>query len=126
MSRGGEAGSPTPTCGGCALAKKSAAVVVQLWAGKCERRTLAVFRDSAQRLTTEANRPQARGGKMPVDTRFLRGSLVASLTGLPDEQSQPVELVLLDTRIGDTIWIGWTANYARAMEARYAFMRSAA
>ncbi len=66
------------------------------------------------------------GGKMPVDTGFLRGSLAASKTGMPAGGAGPPELVLLTTKLGDSIFMGWTANYAIFMEARYGFQRSAA
>jgi hypothetical protein len=99
---------------------------VEAFADKSKRRQLAIFRESVQRVSHESNTPQAQGGKMPVDTGFLRNSQGASLTGLPATGAQPVELVLLTTKVGDTIWVGWTAEYAKYMEARYAFMRSAA
>lgn len=38
----------------------------------------------------------------------------------------PIELVAAQANLGDTIWIGWTAEYAIYMEARYGFMRSEA
>lgn len=108
------------------LSNRSASRFVELWTEKASKRALAIFRDSAQRLGEEANKPQAQGGKMPVDTGFLRGSFVASETGLPNGQSLPLPLVLLSAQLGDTIYAGWVADYARAMEARYGFMRSAA
>jgi hypothetical protein len=109
------------------------------WTAKAKRATLAVHRESAQRLAHEANVPRAQGGKLPVDTGFMRNSMAASLNGMPSGPGkgrpgviytapvgQPVELVILQARLGGSIWMGWTANYAIYMEARYGFARSAA
>lgn len=98
------------------LSNKSAAQVVDLWVEKANRRTLAIFRDSAQRLGEEANKPEAQGGKMPVDTGFLRRSFVASKSGMPNGQALPLPLVLLSVQLGDTVFAGWTAAYAMRME----------
>lgn len=89
---------------------------VELWTEKCHRRALAVFRDSTQRVAEEANRPESQGGKLPVDTGFLRNSQAASTSGIPTTASQPVPLVLLSVQLGDTIFVGWTAKYAQRME----------
>jgi len=98
---------------------------VKDWGEKAERATLAVFRDSSQQLATEANTPRDRGGNMPVDTGFLRGSMGASLQGMPAEGTQPPSLVLLQAKLGDSIYMGWTANYAIYMEHKYGFARLA-
>ena len=89
-------------------------------------RDRAVFRESAQRLAQQANVPRAQGGNMPVDTGYLRNSQGASLQGMPSTGAQPPALVLLSTKLGDSIYMGWTANYAIYMEARYGFARLAA
>ncbi|MFC0368007.1 HK97 gp10 family phage protein [Methylobacterium isbiliense] len=104
----------------------------------------AVFRESAQRVIAEAQKPVAQGGRMRVDTGFLRASGTASLNGLPPAtRDRPGEgtfvynpaaaaLVIAGAGIGDTIHFGWTASYARHREygtssqAPDAFMRTAA
>ena len=98
------------------LSNQSAARFVELWVEKANKRALAIFRDSAQRLGEEANKPEARGGKMPVDTGFLRNSFVASKDGMPTKQSLPLPLVLISVQLGETVYVGWTAKYARRME----------
>lgn len=95
---------------------QSASRSVELWVEKASKRSLAIFRDSAQRLGEEANKPEAQGGKLPVDTGFLRNSFVASMTGMPNTQSLPLPLVLLSVQLGDTVYVGWTAKYARRLE----------
>jgi hypothetical protein len=72
---------------------------------------------------------------MPVDTGFLRASFRASYNGLPKGLAAPArrgrkkrwsaESTVI-TRIAglqpdQTIFLGWTAAYARFMEARYSF-----
>jgi hypothetical protein len=99
---------------------------VKAFADKAKKRQTAVFRESAQRLSTEANVPRAQGGNMPVDTGFLRGSMAASPSGMPATGALPPAIVLLSLQAGDTIFMGWTANYAIYMEQRYAFARLAA
>ena len=39
---------------------------------------------------------------------------------------QPVELALLQVKIGGSVWMAWVAEYSRFMETRYGFMRSEA
>lgn len=107
---------------------------VAAWANKSERRLEAIFKESAQRLIEQAQTPRGAGGKMPVDTGFLRASGQASLTGWPSGPSRQDEgmgafdytVTIAGARLGTTIYWGWTAEYAPYMEERYAFARSAA
>jgi hypothetical protein len=106
---------------------------VDAWTRKSERRMEAVFKESTQRLIAEAQTPRGAGGKLPVDTGFLRATGQASLVGPPIGPSRQVEgapsndyaVVILGATIGSTIYFGWTAEYAIYMEARYGFARSA-
>ena len=118
---------------------KQASAVADAWALKCRKRALAIFRESVQRTIEEAQTPVAKGGKMRVDTGFLRGSGAASLTGMPTGPRRPIEegatfdflgdgvtLTIGRAQLGDTIFFGWSAEYARAREAQDGFLRSAA
>lgn len=108
-----------------------------------EAKLLAVFRESFQRTIDIAQTPQGKGGRMRVDTGFLRASGAASLSGMPsgpsrnetgasvaspdrfrDEASVAVSIANLS--IGETIYFGWTADYARYREYEDGFMRLAA
>lgn len=89
---------------------------VAAFADKAKRRQLAIFRESTQRVAQRAGVPEAMGGKMPVDTEFLRNSVGASTSGMPSAGAQPPELVLLTVQVGDTVWVGWSAAYALRME----------
>ncbi len=113
---------------------KTFAADVRKWVQKSERRATAVFQEAAQRVIAEAQTVQGAGGKLPIDTGFLRASGQASLTGWPtgpsrqDEQPGAFDytLVIAGAKIGSVIYWGWTAEYAPFMEERYGFSRSAA
>lgn len=111
--------------------------VVDEWVLKSERRMDAIMKQSAQEVINEAQTPVAKGGHMRVDTGFLRASGSVSLNGLPSGPSRPaapggtyepadISLEIAKAKLGDTIFFGWVANYARAREAKDGFARLAA
>lgn len=113
------------------------AASVGAFVAQSEQRMDAVFRESVQRTIEEAQTPVGKGGKMRVDTGFLRNSGAASLSGMPSGLSRPrgkgdkgepqdVDAVIAGAPRGATIWFGWTANYARPREYVDGFLRSAA
>ncbi len=101
----------------------------------------ALTRGSVQALVNQAQTPVAKGGKMRVDTGFLRASGQMSLTGMPsgpvrgdddakkhqyDDGNKVVSVEILNNfKAGDTIFFGWTANYAIYREAYDGFLSSA-
>lgn len=89
---------------------------VRAFAEKAKLRQEAIFRESAQDLLEEANTPEAQGGKMPVDTGFLRNSSAASTDGMPGSDGAVPALVFLRLEVGQSVWVGWTAAYAMRME----------
>lgn len=110
-----------------------------LFAEKAKDRSAAIFRQSVQELAEQSNTPIEQGGKTPVDTGFLLASQAGSRIGMPYGPTKgardqvyrtpfggPIALVASQANLGDTVWIGWTAEYAGFMEARYGFMRSGA
>lgn len=118
---------------------------VEAWVKESKARTRTVLHDSAADLISEAQRvgPSVKaptggeGGRMPVDTGFLRASMAVSFDGMPAGPSKGeaaaytydedgVTLKLAGVEVGKTIYAGWTAEYAPFMEERYGFMRSAA
>lgn len=115
-------------------------VSIEKFADKAQARTLAVAQMSIQNVIDDAQLSVAKGGRMRVDTGFLRASGTASLNGMPSgpvrgdskipdfysPDSQSVTLTLAQFKLGQTFWFGWTANYARAREAKDAFLRLAA
>lgn len=100
---------------------------------KVREKQTAVFRQSVQDVMEDAQTPVQQGGRMHVDTGFLRASLQSSLNGTtalsgPDSYS----LAIATASFGDTYFGGWTASYAKAREfgsrgqAPDFFMRGAA
>lgn len=87
------------------------------WARKVEGAFDVVFKEAAQELVSELNT------LVPIDTGFLRASLRASTTDMPlltrenpggpmpDDMAEIV-LVIAGAEAGDTIYLGYTANYA--------------
>ncbi len=114
-------------------------VTIPEWIAKTEGLLTAVIQESVQSVAIDASVPWFKGGKMRVVTGFLRNSEAAEIGSLPAGESKRPEdyansdfdpsaiiLVINQMKLGDTIYIGWTAEYARFMENRYGFMRSAA
>lgn len=108
---------------------------INAWATKTKRRTEAVFKESVQRTLEDANTPTAKGGRMRVDTAFLRNSLTAGLNNLPagpsvrgqDSTGNPgtVSLVIAGAKVTDVIYAGWSAEYAPFRERKDGFREAA-
>lgn len=105
-----------------------------------EQRMLAVMQSSLQDVVNEMQQPVAKGGKMRVDTGFLRASGRASLTAFPSGPSikpsaaapnsytwngEAISATLIKMKFGDTFYFGWTANYARYRELYDGFLEAA-
>ena len=106
---------------------------VDKWTRKTADRMERVFKESAQRTFEIAQVPTGKGGRMRIDTGFLRATGQASLSGSPIGPSDKSEgipqnntaLVIASARIGDTITYGWTANYAEFRNFKDGFMTDA-
>ncbi|SFH52466.1 hypothetical protein [Ensifer sp. OV372] len=108
------------------MATLSFSAAVAQWADKVEGAVEAVFKESVQEVVEEMQTPVGQGGRMRVDTGFLRASLLASSTSMPaiKASSKPVEgsaytpnfsqveAVIAGSDIGDTLYFGYTASYA--------------
>jgi hypothetical protein len=106
---------------------------------KFEKRLRAVAKESVQQTANMANEDRGSGGRMPVDTGFLRASRAGAVGRMPMGQSKPqgdgpfrvdnsglsAALLRWNPEKGETFYVGWTANYARFMEYRYGFLRGA-
>lgn len=104
-----------------------------------EKRMIALMRESIQDVVLNAQTPVGKGGRMRVDTGFLRASGQASLTGMPTgptrgELTAPgsygynentVTVKLGDLKIGQTFHFGWTAEYAKYRELYDGFLEGA-
>lgn len=118
---------------------KSFSDTISKWTARQELAMESVAKEAAQGLSEEVTKPRAKGGRMPVDTGFLRNSFAAAVNSIPrgeaagsdgfsktDFDMQPIVLTINKLKAGDRLVLGFTANYARAMEFRYFFVRSAA
>jgi hypothetical protein len=104
-----------------------------------EARMVAIMRQSIQDVVDNAQVPVAKGGRMRVDTGFLRASGSGSLSGMPTgpgrgESKLPnsysydgnsVVTALANMKFGDTFYFGWTAHYARYRELYDGFLEGA-
>ncbi len=73
----------------------------------------AVAKQSIQDVVDDMQTPKAKGGRMPVDTGFLRNSLVSGLDGAfgpPGVDSYTG--VIAGMQIGDVVKFAYTAEYA--------------
>ena len=90
---------------------------IAAFAEDAKRKMELVVKQSAQDVGEIAQRPVAKGGNMPIDTGFLRNSLVAGLNGTTSLSGPDAYvLAIAGAELGDTIFFGWTASYARFVE----------
>lgn len=101
-----------------------------------ERQMTYVAKDATQSVVMDAQKERNQGGRMPVATGFLRSSIAAALGTVPagpvkgdPNKRYPAGSIgaqLIRWRPAqENIYIGWSAIYARKMEYRYGFLRSA-
>lgn len=107
------------------------------WVQQGKNRLRYVQATATMSVINDAQTPVAKGGRMHVDTGFLRASGQASLTGMPTgpvrnadghtvlPNDGVVQLVIAKAEPGFPIFFGWTANYALARENKDAFLRLA-
>lgn len=120
------------------MVNKNYSASVDAWVRRSQTRLLAVQRESIAEVIDIAQLATAKGGRMRVDTGFLRASGRLSLNGMPGglvrgadgagkESYEPEshELVLINMRLGETAYYGWSANYAQPRENKDAFLRLA-
>lgn len=113
------------------------------WAQKAMLRTEAAVKTAAQAVADDANtegpsvaNPDGgRGGRMPVDTGFLRNSIAAAVGSVPRGPGDPltgrmggpsaVAVAINGWNLESPLYVGWTARYATVMENRYGFLEAA-
>lgn len=110
---------------------------------KYQKRMEATFRGSAQDVARAIVLPRSKGGNMRVLTGFLRASLMASTSQMPsinpsarppddvDSERYPedlsqINLVIAGADLGQSVFLGFTASYARYREYEDGFVRLAA
>ena len=104
------------------------AAQVSAFAAKTNERMTAVFRESAERVISDMQTPVGAGGNMPVDTGYLRSSMMVT-NGSPAPMDRPnpnpqgsfsysgegVTMTIQGAKIGDKLFACYTANYAAAV-----------
>ncbi len=111
------------------MAQGSFTAGVNAWVAETKQRMGAVRKESAQRVVEIMQTPVAKGGRMRVDTGFLRASLVGMIgqgSFAPREKPEGVahftydagaiNLVIAGAKPSDAITVGYTAIYARPRE----------
>ena len=84
------------------------------WTLKTEKRIDAVLKDSTQTVIRTAQKTKAKGGRMPVITNTLRGSLQSSVAGgvsVGGEESYILAAASMTG--GDVATFTWNTDYAR-------------
>jgi len=111
------------------MAQTSFAATVSAWAAKTKERMAEVRLQAAQDVIEIMQTSVAKGGRMRVDTGFLRASLqgqigMGSFTPKDkppgvlrfDYDPKPINLLILNAGPAETITVGYTARYAAARE----------
>lgn len=87
------------------------------WARRVENAVETIFKEACQEVVSELNT------LVPVETGFLRSSLMASTTAMPVmSQDNPgagsftpdmgaIELVIAGSEAGDVVYLGYVARY---------------
>ena len=99
------------------------------------RRARAIARTAIQTTVNDMMTPVSDGGRLRVDTGFMLNSGGAALNSIPSGPSEkgesgttgePLPIVLLKWKPGDTVVFGLSASYARYRESEDGFVRGAA
>lgn len=101
-----------------------------------QKRVDLIVKDAIQQVVLGATVPKAQGGRMPVDTGFLRNSMVAAIGTYPvgpstpdsDPMGVPPTVSIMPTvnqwDLTEPLYIGFSANYARQQEAANGFIEA--
>lgn len=105
---------------------------ISAWAKETDERLTEVFRVSAATAADVMMRPLSEGGRLPVVSGRLRRSVAASLSAMPliqfrakDFPSNDAQIAAVIDRanIGQTIYLGFQAAYAKKAELEHGFVR---
>lgn len=86
---------------------------VKKFEDKTADQMLRVAKQSLQEIIRDAQNPVAQGGSMPVESGFLRNSLVTQLNGGDVGMGETSYILgLASMKLGDPFAVAWTADYA--------------
>ena len=84
------------------------------WTKKTDKRIDAVLQDAGQSVIAVAQTSKEHGGRMPVITNKLRGSLQSSIAGGASGEGESSHILVAPLmKGGDLATFTWTAEYAR-------------
>ena len=90
------------------------------WTKKTERRIDAVLKDATQSVIAVAQTSKGHGGRMPVITNTLRGSLQSSIAGGASGEGESSHILVAPLmKGGDLATFTWTAKYARRVNSGF-------
>lgn len=126
------------------MANESFSATIDQWVKQTEQRMTDVVVTALDNMINDMQLSRDKGGRMPVDTGFLRSTGLAALNVMPTGPSEQtdamravagqytgafdtwngnqLEAVLIDLKLGDTFFFGWTAVYANAQDTYTGFM----
>jgi len=84
------------------------------WTKKTEKRIDAVLKDATQSVIAVAQKSKGHGGRMPVITNTLRGSLQSSIAGGASGEGEKSHILVAPLmKGGDLATFTWNTKYAR-------------
>ena len=111
---------------------------IERLAEKYKKRFRAVSKGSVEKTIEIMQTTKGNAGRLPLDTGFLRASLGANIGSMPSGESvnpggsfsytgtaTSVALLKWKPERGEVFYAGYTAMYARFMEAENGFLRGA-
>ncbi|MCF3934345.1 hypothetical protein L1787_13090 [Acuticoccus sp. M5D2P5] len=111
------------------MAAKSFAAQVEDMVTRSKAKLEAVWKQSTQDVVDLIQTTANEGGRMPIDTGYLRASLQASLDDFPmvaregpsldqryEKNAEEISLVIASADLGGKVMFGFVAAYAMRME----------
>ena len=109
-----------------------ATITIDEWVLKAVGRLETVAKTATQAVAENANLHTGRGGRMRIDTGFLRNSIKGQQgsmpTGVSDSKTEgqgdatAIEIEIARWDISKPFFVGWSANYAAAREIKDGFL----
>ena len=111
---------------------KMATITIDDWVLKAAGRLETVAKTATQAVAENANLHTGRGGRMRIDTGFLRNSIAGKQGSMPSGVSDrateqkgdasAIETEIARWDVSKPFFVGWSASYARYREMRDGFL----